>query len=548
MPGPILNFNKWRSINESKKSRFDSIYESATPPKTAAEITAFQTWVVYTKKDTTVLGKSGPKGDGVDGVMSAGGKTAAAWTQYGEEYLKDTGGKEDSDGQSLTKYTPTILKGMWQDSIANVKAKLEESQKTMVLMYFTRGEHQNCPACKELETNVFETSEFKNWAAQNMVLYMATVPLNPEIEKGLANKSEYSNIAKQLSVTSYPTVKIMEMTKSDKGAYSYSTKLTKSYNKESSMEWMKSISAYVKKIATPKEQSETFDKDDFDFIQTKMKGFRESLLKQIADHSALKNKNQDVFKNVDKIRMTLERMEDKLACDVKYNNFWKTTKNFLESKLKDKDTKLQQTERDTIVPEIIKSLDGIIRMCKYGVVTSNKDDMISKLTKYKNLLATKAKPSEAEKEVKQKVIALIQNLGKISDDKICDIDNLKEWNGTKEAMKKLALVGIEGHDDARTSAVDAIDKIIQTCRLDNSTVKDLGEIEIKTDKEKRSSTGGVELEGVDYQIERRGKKYEEEKARREKEKEKEGTTKFSRSMDKAGKGIVNFAKKRGIIS
>jgi hypothetical protein len=115
-------------------------------------------------------------------------------------------------------------------------------------------------------------------------------------------------------------------------------------------------------------------------------------------------------------------------------------------------------------------------------------------------------------------------------------------------MKQLSLVGIEGHDDARTSAVDAIDKIIQTCRLDNSTVKDLGEFSKSADKEKRSSTGGVELEGVDYQIERRGKKYEEEKARREKEKEKEGTTKFSRSMDKAGKGIVNFAKKRGIIS
>lgn len=547
MPGPILNFNKWRSINESKKSGFDFIYENTTPPKTKEEITAFQTWVVYTKGDKKILGTSGPKGDGVDGVMTAGGKTETAWNKYGTEY-KPEKGKEDQGTQSLTKYTPNILKGMWQSSIADVKTKLQESEKTMVLMYFTRGEHQNCPTCKDLETNVFETSEFKNWAAQNLVLYMATIPLNPEIEKDLANKTEYSNLAKQLSVTSYPTVKIIEMTKNERGGYAYNTKLTKSYNKENSIEWMKSISAYVKKISTPKEQSETFDKEDFDFIQTKMKGFRESLLKQVADHSTLKNKNADIFKSVDAIRITLEGMEDKLACDIRYNNFWTKKKNFLESKLKDTNTKLQQTERNTILPEIIKSLDGILQMCKYGVVVSNKEVAVSKLTQYKNLLATKAKPSEAEKDVKQKVIALIQNLGKISNDKICDIDNLKEWNGTKEAMKKLALVGIEGHDEARTAAVDAIDKIIQTCRLEKSDVKTFGEVEIKSDKEKRSSAGGVELEGVDYQIERRGKKYEEEKAKREKAKAEQGTTKFSRSMDKAGKGIVNFAKKRGIIS
>jgi hypothetical protein len=47
-------------------------------------LTAFQKWVINTKKDQTILGGGGSTGFGDDGIW--GSKSKAAWSKYGAEY------------------------------------------------------------------------------------------------------------------------------------------------------------------------------------------------------------------------------------------------------------------------------------------------------------------------------------------------------------------------------------------------------------------------------------------------------------------------------
>lgn len=66
------------------------IYETEIP-QTKDEILSFQKWVINTKKDKNILGKSGLSGFGDDGKW--GPNTQKAWNKYKNQYLKNTSSK-----------------------------------------------------------------------------------------------------------------------------------------------------------------------------------------------------------------------------------------------------------------------------------------------------------------------------------------------------------------------------------------------------------------------------------------------------------------------
>lgn len=65
------------------------------------DVLHFQKWVIYGKKDTSILGGGGQSGMGDDGTF--GTKTANAWSKYGAEYKKS--------GLNFTPPTTTVQTG-----------------------------------------------------------------------------------------------------------------------------------------------------------------------------------------------------------------------------------------------------------------------------------------------------------------------------------------------------------------------------------------------------------------------------------------------------
>jgi hypothetical protein len=73
------------------------------PLDSKEKITAFQNYVLTTKKDTTILGKSG-----ADGIW--GNNSQKAWDKYGTEYSKKTPSSTPSSNTNLNKNIEFIVK------------------------------------------------------------------------------------------------------------------------------------------------------------------------------------------------------------------------------------------------------------------------------------------------------------------------------------------------------------------------------------------------------------------------------------------------------
>jgi len=110
----ILNYKKrFFNLLESEMGNVKPLISEATgpkPPTDYREIKKFQTWMDQNITDFD-LGNSGPNKDGVDGVM--GGKTAQAWSKYGQRYLDSTAGKTpDNRGEKLVDITKSTINRM----------------------------------------------------------------------------------------------------------------------------------------------------------------------------------------------------------------------------------------------------------------------------------------------------------------------------------------------------------------------------------------------------------------------------------------------------
>lgn len=73
-----------------------------------------------------------------------------------------------------------------------------------------------CGWCKKLDQDVFTTPEFKNWAAKNVVLLEVDFPRRKQLPE--KNKEQNAAMAQSLSVTSYPTIWLLKITREPENA------------------------------------------------------------------------------------------------------------------------------------------------------------------------------------------------------------------------------------------------------------------------------------------------------------------------------------------
>ncbi len=81
-------------------------------------------------------------------------------------------------------------------------AKEAKSKKKPILVDFTGSDW--CGWCIKLDEEVFETSEFKTWAAKNVVLLKIDFPRKTQLSK--AQQEKNNELAQKYGVQGFPTI------------------------------------------------------------------------------------------------------------------------------------------------------------------------------------------------------------------------------------------------------------------------------------------------------------------------------------------------------
>ena len=70
-----------------------------------------------------------------------------------------------------------------------------------------------CGWCKRLDKDVFNTTEFQDWAKKNVVLLELDFPRYKQIPQ--KNRSQNAGMQQALAITGYPTIWLLNLTKDD---------------------------------------------------------------------------------------------------------------------------------------------------------------------------------------------------------------------------------------------------------------------------------------------------------------------------------------------
>jgi protein disulfide-isomerase len=113
-----------------------------------------------------------------------------------------------SDGASpATDTSPNATHKEWFTNMNDAYAQSVEDHKP-ILVYFAASD--TCGLCHQLETNVFSTPVFKEWAENSVVLLEIDFSKHNQLPEG--NKEQNAGMAQSLKVSSYPTVWILNVT------------------------------------------------------------------------------------------------------------------------------------------------------------------------------------------------------------------------------------------------------------------------------------------------------------------------------------------------
>lgn len=118
--------------------------------------------------------------------------------------------------------------GLWTDDFEEAKAQAKAENRFM-LLDFTGSDW--CGWCKRLDAEVFEKSDFKDYAKANLVLVKLDFPHSFKLKKKVAEQNE--KLAKEFGIRGYPSIilldpdgkKVAQTGYKDGGAESYVTHL-----------------------------------------------------------------------------------------------------------------------------------------------------------------------------------------------------------------------------------------------------------------------------------------------------------------------------------
>lgn len=93
----------------------------------------------------------------------------------------------------------------WRTDFKAAVAEATKSKKPL-LLNFTGSDW--CGWCKRLKKEVFDTAEFKTWAAKSVVLVEVDFPQAKAQSK--AEKKQNEELAKHFSIEGYPTIVLLD--------------------------------------------------------------------------------------------------------------------------------------------------------------------------------------------------------------------------------------------------------------------------------------------------------------------------------------------------
>lgn len=124
----------------------------------------------------------------------------------------------------------------WLIDAEKAKAQAEKEGKPL-LMDFTGSDW--CPPCKKLKSTVFDSQEFKDYAAKNLVLLELDFP-NDKKKLSAETKKQNDKLAKEYNINAYPTIIILNKNGKELGR-------ERGYGGQSPEEYIKLIEKYVAK-------------------------------------------------------------------------------------------------------------------------------------------------------------------------------------------------------------------------------------------------------------------------------------------------------------
>ncbi|MGK0198096.1 MAG: protein disulfide-isomerase [Yoonia sp.] len=95
--------------------------------------------------------------------------------------------------------------GQWIEDFDAAK-KLAAKEQRLILLDFTGSDW--CQPCKMLHQRYYDTTEFKSFAKQNLVLVLVDFPFNKE--QSAKQKAANQKLAKTFKVRGYPTTVVLD--------------------------------------------------------------------------------------------------------------------------------------------------------------------------------------------------------------------------------------------------------------------------------------------------------------------------------------------------
>jgi protein disulfide-isomerase len=106
---------------------------------------------------------------------------------------------------SFIAFHLAAAEGEWLTDLAKAQAQAQ-AEKKLVFMDFTGSDW--CPPCKALHKNVLTSSEFLNYAKENLVLLVVDFPRSKPQSEALRTANE--ELAKKFAVDSFPTIIVLD--------------------------------------------------------------------------------------------------------------------------------------------------------------------------------------------------------------------------------------------------------------------------------------------------------------------------------------------------
>jgi thioredoxin-related protein len=106
--------------------------------------------------------------------------------------------------------------GTWMTDFAKAKSTAVE-KKLPVLALFTGSDW--CPWCKKLNSEILATDDFKTFAKDNLVLFIADFPRKSEVPKEIKKQNE--ELADKYKIEGFPTVLLTDAAGKELGRLGY---------------------------------------------------------------------------------------------------------------------------------------------------------------------------------------------------------------------------------------------------------------------------------------------------------------------------------------